>query len=362
MDFPSPASEGQFYTPLNGPQYVYVNGAWRMAGAPTIVATADTRNRIVNGAMQISQENGNTAGTVNPYWPADQWVVSWIGPAISTARDGALVPASGNKRLAISITTGKPSLAAGDSLNLTQSIEGIRMADFLWGTANALPIVVRFWAYTTAPGTYSLAIRNNAVDRSFLAAFTLPDSVWTLTTIAVPGDTTGTWPTDTTRGMAFGICLAAGTATQGAAGWQAGSKTQIAGHTNGAATSGKAFYFGDVGLYLDPLATGIAPPWQMPDEAEELRACQRYYEVLGPQAAMWAGNTTTGVAYFGSGTFTVAKRDNPALSLTIGAQFNFPATVGSVAGSSGSFRESRTANATGNGGYFYSIVTGSARM
>ena len=42
-------------------------------------------------------------------------------------------------------------------------------------------------------------------------------------------------------------------------------------------TTGNVFELFDVGLYLDPHNTGIAPPWQMPDEAEELRACQRYY-------------------------------------------------------------------------------------
>ena len=32
-----------------------------------------------------------------------------------------------------------------------------------------------------------------------------------------------------------------------------------------------AFELFDVGLYLDPEATGVAPKWEMPDEAEELR-------------------------------------------------------------------------------------------
>jgi hypothetical protein len=45
-------------------------------------------------------------------------------------------------------------------------------------------------------------------------------------------------------------------------------------------TVGNTFELFDVGLYLDPNATGVPPPWQMPDEAEELAACQRYWVSL----------------------------------------------------------------------------------
>ena len=91
--------------------------------------------------------------------------------------------------------------------------------------------------------------------------------------------------------MEVGFGFAAGTTYQGAAGWQAGAKYTITGNPNGAVT-GNVFYFTDVGLYLDPLATGIAPPWAMPDEAEELRACQRYYQKV-TDYQMFPGNATS---------------------------------------------------------------------
>ena len=51
---------------------------------------------------------------------------------------------------------------------------------------------------------------------------------------------------------------------------------QIAGITNGAAATGASVSPMSASTST-PTATGIAPAWQMPDEAEELRACQRYY-------------------------------------------------------------------------------------
>jgi hypothetical protein len=64
--------------------------------------------------------------------------------------------------------------------------------------------------------------------------------------------------------------------------------------SNGMAVAGNVFHIFDVGLHLDPLNTGIAPPWQQPDEAAELRACMRYFQT-GTLRSRWtaaaAGNT-----------------------------------------------------------------------
>jgi hypothetical protein len=75
-----------------------------------------------------------------------------------------------------------------------------------------------------------------------------------------------------------------------------------------------AFYIFDVGLYLDPNNTGVAPPWQMPDEAEELRACQRYWEKA------YGGYRTQSPAagFVGSyAHFLVPKRIVPAMGTVV---------------------------------------------
>ena len=258
FDFPSSPTEGQIFNAPSGPSYVFNAPVWKQLVPPQIVATAEARNRIVNPAMQISQENGDTLSSTNGFFPADQW--QFTSP-IATTGTGREAPPNfspnGGRRITTNIATGKPSLAATDLWYFTQRVEGVRLADFQWGTAAAKPAVLRFWANSTVAGTYSVNIRNSAVDRSFLASFTLAASTWKEVIIPVPADTTGTWLKDTGVGMHLAICWAVGTTYQGAAGWQAGNFLGVTGMTNGAATL-SSFYLADVGLYLDPQNTGVA--------------------------------------------------------------------------------------------------------
>ena len=285
---------------------------------PLAGLTAQTRNRIVNGAMQISQENGDAPGSAIPaYYAADQWFAS--ASIATSARRVANPTLNGTYPITMQVTTGKPSLAAADYLQFVQYIEGIHIRDFMWGTASAKQAVLRFWAYGTPGGTFSVFLRNSASNRSFMAPFTLPNSVWTQFTIVIPGDTTGTWLIDTGIGICLGFGFAAGaTYAGGVAGWQSATHIQIAGQTNGAAATNNIFYIADVGLYLDPLNTGVAPAWEMPDEAEELRACQRYWEHL-TGGFRWDHALTVGASTGFTHKFAATKRIAPAAATSLDA-------------------------------------------
>ena len=84
-------------------------------------------------------------------------------------------------------------LAAGDYFLVTTAIEGARVADLNWGTANARTIVVRFWFNCGTTGLYSFRLANSATNRCYVHQFSYPTaSVWMLVSAVVPGDTTGT--------------------------------------------------------------------------------------------------------------------------------------------------------------------------
>jgi len=68
IDFPASPTENQMFQAPGGPRYVYSNGAWRMSD-PGPPGTAQTRNRIVNPAFQIGQENGK----VGPFGGNDSY-------------------------------------------------------------------------------------------------------------------------------------------------------------------------------------------------------------------------------------------------------------------------------------------------
>jgi hypothetical protein len=282
--------------------------------------TAEARNRIVNGAMQISQENGNTSQgpvTAISWYAADQWITSSsTSPGTATAvRAQAITPNGSKDRYRIIIGTAKAALAAGDFLTVHSHVEGIRLADFKWGSAAARQAMLRF-GWKSPAGTYSVALHNGvSANRSYIANFTIAAGQANTDTeqvLVIPGDVTGTWATDAAAGITIRFGIAVGSTYQGVAGWQAGFVFGTSATTNGMATAGNVFELYDVGLYLDANSTGLAPPWQMPDEAQELAACMRYWQTVYHNQT--AFSTTAGTQYALSVPFLTTMRVTPAVA------------------------------------------------
>jgi len=336
FDFPSSPSNGQMFTPVaGGPSYVFQTPVWRLApggvnsgvwvgdappsspsqgtlwwesdsgntfiyyddgssgqwvqfnSAPPpagfVPITAEARNRIVNGAAQFNQELGGDVGTTTSVaYFMDQWRLQNLGLTCGAQRQSTTPSQiTGNPyRASFNVNTAKGSLAAGDLGNIFTHIEGNRIADFQWGTAQAKQAVLAFTVRAPVAGTYHVAFQNADNTRSFVAAYTISAGevgVDVSRTIVVPGDTTGTWVKDTGIGLTIYFVWAAGSTYNNAAlGWQAGSKYATSVQVNMAAALQQG-HITDVGLYLDPDKTGLAPKWQAPDYAAELLACQRYW-------------------------------------------------------------------------------------
>lgn len=323
--------------------------------------TAQSYNRIVNGAMQISQENGNTAGTPTTYFGADQWMTSKSHSAgtMTTQRVQSVTPNGSADRYRVTITSPDTSLAAGEYLVIEQYVEGLRLADFRYGSASARQAVLRFGLKAPA-GTYSATIRNGATDRTYVALFTVSAAnTDTEYTLVIPGDTTGTWLTDTGTGMHVGITVACGSTFQGTTGWQAGNILGTSAVTNGMGTTSNVFELYDVGLYLDPQNSGVAPRWQMPDYGQEHESCRRYWQANG---LIYSANVTSGSVYYTRTGFPTPMRTAPAVTATpTGGVACFPNAVGTITSDTISVQESRTANATAAGAWSTSAAI-SARM
>lgn len=254
----------------------------QVSGSSTAAQTAETRNRIINGAMQVSQENGNTASTAVPYYAADQFQsVNSTAGTVSTQRVQVVTPNGSKDRFRVSVTVADTAMAAAEYLQMaTTALEGIRVADFLWGTASAKQVIIRF-GWKSPAGVYSFRLKNAANTQTYVVNFTISAAqanTDTEQTFVIPGSTTGVWPTDNAVSMGLSWVAATGTTYQSTAGWTAGNFLGTASNSNGMATAGAVYELYDVGLYLDPLNTGVAPAWQMPDYAQELAACQRYWQ------------------------------------------------------------------------------------
>jgi hypothetical protein len=331
-------------------------------------ATADTRNRIVNPAMQVSQERGNNAGTVNSYYPADQWTISYNTGTLTAQRVQVPTPNESRDRFRITVTAALAALIANSVARFETSIEGVQVADFGYGAAGAKQAVLRF-GFKGPAGTYSVVIANDAYNRCYLANFTIAAGQANIDTeqvFVIPGDVTGTWLTgDSGAGLRIGVCFAAGTTYQGVAGWQGVIKFGTAANTNGVAVAGAVFELFDIGLYLDPLATGLPPSWQLPEYSDELARCQRYWQQVNNS---YVGAVQASTNYFVQTTLIVTPRPGSALSgVDNGAVSGFPTASAAVVmlNSGNSFQESRSSNSgltQGTYGRWTTIITVNGRM
>ena len=274
INFPSSPSEGQKF--INGAvAYTFAGGVWNASP----LETALPFNYIVNPAMQVSQQNARVAGNTNGYYPADQWMLQFGGwPTV----DANSQPATGIF-FPFALSMGAPlraSLGVTDLAMFTHVIEGNRIADLQWGTAFAKSIVIRFASNAAPAGNYAFAVRNVPPTRSYVISFALTGAQQEFS-FSIPGCADGTWATGNTPGLSIIFCGATGTTYQAPAinAWQTGNYIGFAG-LNNAAAGAMTLNVTKVGLYLDPLGTGRAPPFEPPSERQVMQDCLRYWYPL----------------------------------------------------------------------------------
>lgn len=194
---------------------------WARTGDALSVAF---RNRLMNGAMLLDQYNLGVAVSSLPLadtFVLDRWAIyTTVASKFNFQQNagGVTPPAGFTKYAGITVAT-QYAPAAGDLFLFRQKIEGVNIADLAWGTANAKPVTFQFWVHSDITGAHSGAIVNNATNRSYPFSFTITAAnTWEQKIITIPGETTGTWATDSNVGMALAICLGAGSTWTGAAG------------------------------------------------------------------------------------------------------------------------------------------------
>jgi hypothetical protein len=267
--------------------------------------------------MHNSQQYGNTvvvSGSAAVI--VDQWYIFFTSTGVASVAQHLLTTPRGSlHRLRFVIVTPDATLDAPDYLSMQHRIEGVRCAELKFGSAAAQQIILRF-GFRAPAGTYSIFVKNHSTVRSYVANFTISAgqaNTDTEQTFVIPGDTTGTWPIDSANiGLQFGVALAAGSNVQGVAGWQANSRNGTASNSNGLATSAATYDLFDVGLYMDPYKTGVAPAWELPDFAQELRRCQRYWY---RQYTLRGGHGDTASMYRGGAQHAAPMRVPPAGSI-----------------------------------------------
>jgi hypothetical protein len=125
-------------------------------------------------------------------------------------------------------------------------------------------------------GTFGGAIGNQLGNRSYPFTFAIASAnTFEYKTVTIPGDTTGTWPTDNGGSINLWFSMGAGPDRKGTAGaWNANFNTSATGAVDVNATNGATFYL--TGVQLE--AGSVATPFERRPYGMELALCKRYYQ------------------------------------------------------------------------------------
>lgn len=294
-------------------------------------SAATMRNRLVNGGMQISQENGvgNVNVTTGNVYMLDQWVAMLSaapGGTVRVAQEVFATPGGNRERLRAAVQVADAALAAGDFYAIATPLQGYSVADARWGTAGRKQVILRFGVRSSVPGTYCVSIANGLVGtRSWVGTYSIGASevgVDLVREFVIPGDASGTWASDTAAGMVVRWCLGTGTTYQGAAGWQAGDILATSAQVNWMGTINETFRIFDVAFYIDTAAVGKAPPYEVPDYTTELMRCLPFWRWMRTTLQFPAAGVATHSAGY---VFAPPMRAIPAISMT--ATVDFAANV-----------------------------------
>jgi hypothetical protein len=250
-----------------------------------LTAMTGYRNRIINGDMSVDQRNGGVQFSAGGGgYVIDRWMFSSDTAAVGNIGQSAVAsPPAGFPYLYAfnyTTTTAHATVAAGDYTQIYQQIEGINFNDARWGTANAQPITLEFWAAGTVAGTYTFALGGANPYRSYVGTFTLPaGGVWTKIKVNIPGDIAGTWAV-AANAAAFAIQfnLAVGSTYQTSTvnQWIAGNFISTAGAVNVTGAVNRSLSITGVALMVGAAASNAEPEFKK--YSDNLIDCQRYFE------------------------------------------------------------------------------------
>ena len=287
------------------------------------------KNRLINGAMVVDQRNAGASvtatSTVAFTYTLDRFSYRVSAASKFTVQQnaGSVTPPTGFINYLGVTSSSAYSVSASDFFAISQLIEGLNIADFAWGTANAVPITLSFKVYSSLTGTFGGSIANNGFARCYPFSYTISSAnTWTSISITIPGDTSGTWLTTNGIGLNVLFGLGIGSTYSGTAGAWVGSQVLApTGAVSVVGTNAATWYV--TGVQLEKGSTATSFDYR--PYPTELSLCQRYFEKTFPtgtavaQAAGFTGALISIVPIgdslmYNNFIFASEKRANPTIT------------------------------------------------
>ena len=271
------------------------------------------RNLIINGACVIDQRNGGASVTpADTNYTIDRWryTASQASKFTFQQNAGSVTPPAGFENYMGFTVASAVSVGSGDYFAITQRIEGYNVNQLEFGTANAKTVTLSFWVRSSLTGTFGGSLRGASFGRSYPFTYSISSAnTWEYKTVAVAGDTSGTYQSGNTTGLEVIFGLGVGSTYSGTAGaWTASGHFSATGAVSVVGTGSATWYITGIQLEIGEQAT----PFEHRSYGDELARCQRYYTEI-QKASGQAINTSQTVL---CGVFPTEMRATPTASLS----------------------------------------------
>lgn len=249
------------------------------------------RNKAINGAMTINQRNAGVVSVTSSgaFYAVDRFRMSGsVSTGVWSGEQSSDAPAGFSKSLKLTVTTAAAT-AANKTNYVVHSFEGNNVSDLNFGSSDAQTITVSFWAKSSVTGSFGGSCVNEAITRSYPFSYTIAvANTWEHKTVAIVGETTGTWATDNGIGISIYWGLGIGVVRTGTADqWNSAFQMAATGSVDWASNAGATFNITGVQLEAGP-----ATPFEHRSFDQEHTLCQRYFQRYG-------GGDTSGIFAIG---------------------------------------------------------------
>ena len=245
---------------------------------------------IVNGNMAVAQRSTsvtsqNTAG----YKTVDRMYANIDSAGSYTVIQESLT--SGNaynngfkKAFRLDCTTADASLAADNNLILFYFLEGQDLQMIKKGTSNAEKLTLSFWVKSNKTGTAQVNLVDNDNSRICGATYTISSAnTWEQKVVNYAADTTGAFDNDNNKSLTIEWFLDSGSNYSGGAvptAWEASSNSdRDQGNLDIAGSTDNDFAITGIQLEVGEYSSTTLPPFQHESYGDNLKRCQRYFEM-----------------------------------------------------------------------------------
>ena len=281
------------------------------------------KNRIINGAMAVSQYYG-TGSTTTAGYVIDRFTALGSTGTFTWQQTSSIVPTGFAYAESITVTSAGTRLAT-DYFGFIQNIEGLSVSDLGFGAASATTVTISFWVRSSVTGTYSGVLQSGDNTRCYGFTYSIPSAnTWTQISVTIAGDTSGgqtAYPINNTSGLRLKLDLGSGSNYQVTAGsWQAAAnKIGTSSQVGWAQTAGATFYI--TGVQLEKGSTATSFDYR--PYGTELALCQRYYWQISENdgnSIFWIGAVNSALS--GRMVFPFNMRSTPTVTFDAALYIN----------------------------------------